>query len=365
MQHPGPVRRALARTGASTIIVAGDPPEGMRRCAGQWSGEGRAGLCGRPFAIESHSATDPRDRRRGARDRFAAPDLIPAALGCSPTPNAACAPRDARPPNRDMYIRIYVTIRSPDRGARTRARADRPLVKLRALPGPNPVPWPRPPRAFLHRLPARHCQTGQTCRPVRKRALRGVRRPPRLPRNLAPRASHLRRCLQTISREAACRARRLIRTLSRSAQEAPGPTLASPVPVASALTRERASAVARRAAGIEFRSRVREAVRSRVRVQIRERRHRVRGHRRTQLAVDLNRCRIAVAKRTAESANRRVDENRMSTDNEASRRTTRSPKPRGERGSGDRERSRQQLGFDTQRPVTGNRGTERDMSGEQ
>ena len=44
MQHPGTVRRALARTGASTIIVAGDPPEGMRRRAGQWSGEGRAGL---------------------------------------------------------------------------------------------------------------------------------------------------------------------------------------------------------------------------------------------------------------------------------------------------------------------------------
>ena len=44
MQHPGPVRRALARTAASTIIVAGDPPEGMLRRAGQWSGEGRAGL---------------------------------------------------------------------------------------------------------------------------------------------------------------------------------------------------------------------------------------------------------------------------------------------------------------------------------
>ena len=44
MQHPGPVRGALARTGASTNIVAGDPPEGMRRRAGQWSGEGLAGL---------------------------------------------------------------------------------------------------------------------------------------------------------------------------------------------------------------------------------------------------------------------------------------------------------------------------------
>ena len=44
MQHPGAVGRALARTGASTIIVAGDPPEGLCRRAGQWSGEGRAGL---------------------------------------------------------------------------------------------------------------------------------------------------------------------------------------------------------------------------------------------------------------------------------------------------------------------------------
>ena len=44
MQHPGAVGGALARTAASTIIVAGDPPEGMRRRAGQWSGEGRAGL---------------------------------------------------------------------------------------------------------------------------------------------------------------------------------------------------------------------------------------------------------------------------------------------------------------------------------
>ena len=163
-------------------------------------------------------------------------------------PQRSVCPEGRTPPNRDMYLRIYVTIRSPARGARTRARADRTLVELRALRGPNPVPRPWPPRAFLHRLPARHCQTGQICRPRRKRELRGVRRPPRLPRNLAPRASHLRRCVQAISREAACRARRLIRTLSRSAQEAPGPTLASPVPVASALTRERASAVARRAA---------------------------------------------------------------------------------------------------------------------
>ena len=53
MQHPGPVRRALARTGASTIIVTGDPPEGMRRRAGQWSGEGRAGL-----RWEGHSRSD-------------------------------------------------------------------------------------------------------------------------------------------------------------------------------------------------------------------------------------------------------------------------------------------------------------------
>ena len=44
MQHPGPVRRALTRTGASTIIIAGDPPEGMRRRAGEWAGKGRAGL---------------------------------------------------------------------------------------------------------------------------------------------------------------------------------------------------------------------------------------------------------------------------------------------------------------------------------
>ena len=44
MQHSGPVRGALARTGASTIIVDGDPPEGMRRRAGQWSGEDLAGL---------------------------------------------------------------------------------------------------------------------------------------------------------------------------------------------------------------------------------------------------------------------------------------------------------------------------------
>ena len=44
MQHPGPVRRALARTAGTTIIMAGEPPEGMRRRAGQWSGEGRAGL---------------------------------------------------------------------------------------------------------------------------------------------------------------------------------------------------------------------------------------------------------------------------------------------------------------------------------
>ena len=44
MQHPRPVTRALARTRGRTIIITGDPPEGMRRRAGERAGEGRAGL---------------------------------------------------------------------------------------------------------------------------------------------------------------------------------------------------------------------------------------------------------------------------------------------------------------------------------
>ena len=44
MQHSRAVKGALTRTGGSTIIIAGEPPEGMRRHAGQWSGEGRDGL---------------------------------------------------------------------------------------------------------------------------------------------------------------------------------------------------------------------------------------------------------------------------------------------------------------------------------
>ena len=225
------------------------------------------------------------DRRRGARDRRAAPDLIPAALGCAPNPQRSVRP-EART-RRQIVISIAAFMSQYEALS---AEPEPVPVQIERWSNcerrqdPNPLPWPWPPRAFLQLLPVRHCQPGQRCRPIRKRELRGVQRPPRPSRILASRASHLRRCVQAISREAACRGSPPDSDPLQGAHRNL-PNRHSPSP--STLTCERAPAVARRAARSEFRSRVREAVRSRVRVQIRERRHRVRGRRRTQLAVHL------------------------------------------------------------------------------
>ena len=43
MQHLRTVTGALGRTGTRTIIIAGEPPEGMVRTTGCWTGAGRAG----------------------------------------------------------------------------------------------------------------------------------------------------------------------------------------------------------------------------------------------------------------------------------------------------------------------------------
>ena len=81
---------------------------------------------------------------------------------------------------------------------------------MRTLPGPNPVPRPWSPLAFLQRLPVRNCRARQAGRPRRKSELRRVRQPPRCARDTTPRSRHLRPGLPSFPRPTARRTRGLI-----------------------------------------------------------------------------------------------------------------------------------------------------------